>query len=208
MVVTVRSIRSMRPSAFAPIRPSESEIAAPISITVTNAETWVAISANTHVAGPKPSTVPARRRKRITARHVVSVNWAMLKTILIAGRRRSKSITTIGPMSPATTRSIGVANSRPKTSGRSPSENECALRRKCRWTTQRSAARKPSASPHHGMCTPMSKSGRLWIGPARRAAEAMTIAMLSAQTPPAADSSRRAPFRGDMGCSSAAQAEP
>ena len=156
VVVTVRSISSIRPSALAPSLPSDSEIAVPISSTVTNADAWQAISAKIHVSGPKPSTVAARVWKTMTARQVVSVNCAMLKTTLIAGRRRSMSSTMIGPTSPATTRSIGEANRRPKTSGRSPSENECALRRKCRWTTQRSAARKPSASPHHGMCTPTS----------------------------------------------------
>ena len=33
---------------------------------------------------------------------------------------------------------------------RRPSENECALRRKCRWTTQRSATTHASAIAHHG----------------------------------------------------------
>ena len=208
MVVTVRSMASMRPSAFAPIRPSEREIAAPISVTVITADAWVASSAKIQVIGPNPSTVPARLRKMITARQVVSVNWAMLKTILIAGSLRSNSSTTIGPTSPASTRPIGEANSRPKTSGRSPSEKECALRRKCRCTTQRSAARKPSASHHHEMWTPTSNSGRLWTGPARRPAHAAMIAMFSAQTPPAAERRRSAPFLGDMLGSSAARAQP
>ena len=171
------------------------------------AEAWVANSAKIQVIGPKPSTVPARLRKMITARQVVSVNWAMLKTILIAGSLRSNSSTTTGPIRPASTRSIGAANSRPKTSGRSPSENEWALRRKCRWTTQRSAARKPRASPHHVMWTPRSNSGRSCTGPASNAAQATTIPTFSAQTPPAADRRRNAPFRGDMGGSSAARAQ-
>ena len=207
MIVTVRSISSIRPSALAPSRPSEIEIAQAISSTVTKAEIWVASSAYSHTAGPKPSAVAASTWKTITARQVASVNCAMLKTTLIAGRRRSMSSTTIGPTSPAMTRSIGVANSRPKTSGRSPSENEWALRRKCRCTTQRSAARKPSARPHHGRCTPASNSGRCWTGPASNATDAMTIAMLSDHTPPSADSRRRAPFPGDMMASSAAGAD-
>ena len=208
VVVTVRSIVSMRPSARAPIRPpSESEIAAPIRTTVMIAEACVASSAKIQIIGPKPSTVPARVRKMITARHVVSVNWAMLKTNLIAGSLRSNSSTTTGPIRPANTRSSGAANSRPKTSGRSPSENECALRRKCRWTTQRSAARKARASTHHVMWTPRSKSGRSCTGPASSAAQATMIATFSAQTPPAADRMRETPFRGDMGGSSAGRAQ-
>ena len=51
----------MRPSAFAPIRPSESEIAAPIRTTVMIAEACVANSAKIQIIGPKPSTVSARR---------------------------------------------------------------------------------------------------------------------------------------------------
>src|SRR3954453_5075054 len=199
VVVTVRSIASMRPSALAPIRPSDSEIAVPISVTVITAAAWVASRAKIHVIGPKPSTVEASSRNTITARQVVSVNWAMLKTILMTGSRRSKSSTTTGPTRPARTRSIGEAKGRPKTSGRSPSEKECALRRKCRCTTQRSAARKPRARPHHGMWTPMSNGGSSCTGPASSAAEASTIPTFNAQTPPAADSRRNAPFLGDMG---------
>ena len=148
-------------------------------------------------AGPKPSTVAASSWKTITARQVVSVNCAMLKTTLIAGRRRSMSSTTIGPTSPATTRSIGVANSRPKTSGRSPSENECALRRKCRWTTQRSAARKPERQPPP-RDVHAERRTRGGPGPAPRAGatEAVTIATFSDQTPRSADSRRRAPLPG------------
>ena len=53
VVVTMKSMASMRPSAFAPIRPSESEIAAPISSTVMIAEAWVANSAKIHDHRPE-----------------------------------------------------------------------------------------------------------------------------------------------------------
>jgi hypothetical protein len=45
VIVTVRSISSIRPSALAPSRPSEIEIAQAISSTVTKAEICVASSA-------------------------------------------------------------------------------------------------------------------------------------------------------------------
>ena len=53
------------------------------------------------------------------------------------------------PVRPAPGR-LRLAKSRPNTSGRSPSEKEWALRRNWRWTTHRSATKKPAASPHHG----------------------------------------------------------
>ena len=45
-----------------------------------------------------------------------------------------------------------MANTSPKTNGMSASENECRLRRKCRCTTQASAATQPSAIAHHARC--------------------------------------------------------
>ena len=56
------------------------------------------------------------------------------------------------PTSAPSTNASPVANTRPKTNGRSASENECALRRKRTWTTQISAQAKPSATAHHGRC--------------------------------------------------------
>ena len=43
------------------------------------------------------------------------------------------------PTSAPSTNASPVANTRPKTNGRSASEKECALRRKRTWTTQISA---------------------------------------------------------------------
>ena len=43
-----------------------------------------------------------------------------------------------------------LANSSPKTNGRSARENEWALRRNCRWTTQASATAHAAAIAHHG----------------------------------------------------------
>ena len=49
--------------------------------------------------------------------------------------------------------SPGAQNSRPTTSGTSPSASVCELRRKWTWTTEISVAAKASASAHQGMCT-------------------------------------------------------
>ena len=201
VVVTVRSISSMRPSAFAADRPSESEIAAPISVDGDERRGLAWRSARrSRSAGPKPSTVPARLRKMITARHVVSVNWAMLKTTLIAGSRRSNSSTTIGPIRPATTRSIGVGEQQAE------DERQVAERERVGAAAEvqvddaalggEEAERQPPPRDVHA--DDRTSGG---AGPARRGAttEAATMATLSAQTPPSADSRRRAPFPGDMG---------
>ena len=49
--------------------------------------------------------------------------------------------------------------------GRSASENECRLRRKCRCTTQASATTQPTAIAHHGRCG--SASGAVAVGRTR-----------------------------------------
>ena len=208
VVVTVRSIVSMRRERLRPDQALEREIAAPIRTTVMIAEAWVANSAKIQIIGPKPSTVPASLRKMITARHVVSVNCAMLKTNLIAGSLRSKAAPRPG---------------RPGRRSRGPSAWRTAGRRRAAGPRARTSARcggsagGPRSAPRRGSRAPgpttgcgrrRSNSGRSCTGPASRAAQATMIPTFSAQTPPAADRRRTAPFRGDMGGSSAGRAQP
>src|SRR4051794_10176394 len=54
------------------------------------------------------------------------------------------------PISAPARKSPPLANSNPKTNGRSAKENEWALRRNCRWTTQVSAITHATAITHHG----------------------------------------------------------
>ena len=91
-----------------------------------------------------------RRAPRSSRAMPQSANWERLKTSFTGASRRSIASVAADPSTAPSTRSPPVANSRPNTSGRSPSEKECALRRNCRWTTQLSATRKPTASAPPG----------------------------------------------------------
>ena len=146
-------------------RPSESEIAAAISEEATIEEAWVAISAETHV---RVSTWPVAAVSTCTTRiamHACSASWPMLKTNLTGGRRRSNSRTSPQPSRQPSTNDSALQKITPKTSGMSPSENECAPRRKWRWTTQRSAMANAIAIAHHGRCG-WASGGRPCTGPA------------------------------------------
>ena len=79
------------------------------------------------------------------------MNCARLKNALKIGISRSKASASEDPTRPASTSSCAGRNSRPATSGSSPSDSEWVLRRKCRCTTQRSAAANPAATspPRH-----------------------------------------------------------
>jgi hypothetical protein len=56
------------------------------------------------------------------------------------------------PITLPSTRSLPPAKMRPSAKGTSASEIVCALRWNSRWTMQRSAPTKPSASIHHERC--------------------------------------------------------
>ena len=56
------------------------------------------------------------------------------------------------PSRQPTTNASALQKIKPNTIGMSPSENECAPRRKWRWTTQRSAIANAIAIDHHGRC--------------------------------------------------------
>ncbi len=101
--------------------------------------------------GSSGSRMPTSPSTTNSATHVPSVNWARLKNALKVGISRSNASATDDPTSPARTSSWAGRNSRPATSGSSPSESEWVLRRKWRWTTHRSAAAKPIATVHHGI---------------------------------------------------------
>jgi hypothetical protein len=74
----------------------------------------------------------------------------MLKTNLTGGSRRSNRRTIPQPSRQPRPNDSALQKMSPNTSGMSPSEKECAPRRKWRWTTQRSAIAKAMAIAHHG----------------------------------------------------------
>src|SRR5829696_8807975 len=140
------------------------------------------------------------------ARQTDSANWPRLKKSLIGGSRRSSRSVSAGPRTAAITRSPPLASTRPKTSGTSPSEKECALRLNSRWTTQRSPIRNPRASHHHSMCGACSG----WVsptGPTKRAIAAAQMARLSHQTGCTEPSTARMPRGVARGTPSAIELE-
>ena len=150
--VTTRSIESMWATVRSFTMPSESEIAVAISTTVRNPEACVAISAATQVRSPTWSDTGASAWMTRIAMHACTASWEMLNTNFTGGSRRSNSITSAMPSRQPITNASALQKIRPKTSGMSPSENECAPRRKWRWTTQRSAIANAIAIDHHGRC--------------------------------------------------------
>ena len=153
--ITVRSFTS----------PSESEIAAAISAEPTIEDAWAAIKAEIHV---RVSTVPLTGASACTtsrAMHACSASCPRLKTSLTGGRRRSNSSTRPQPSRHPIPNDSALQKMSPNTSGMSPSEKECAPRRKCRWTTQRSAIANAIAIAHHGRWGRAS-GGSPWTGPA------------------------------------------
>ena len=83
-------------------------------------------------AGRAHATKPSSTN---SATQVPSVNWARLKNALKTGISRSKASASADPTRPASTSSWAGRNSRPATSGSSPSDSEWVLRRKWRCTT-------------------------------------------------------------------------
>jgi hypothetical protein len=104
----------------------------------------------TQISGSSGSRTVTRPSTTNSATQVPSVNCARLKNALNVGISRSKASASDDPTSPAITSSCAGRNSRPATSGSSPSDSECVLRRKWRCTTQRSAAANPRAISHQG----------------------------------------------------------
>ena len=188
----------MRPSALAPSRPSESEIAAPISSTVTNADSWVATSAKIQVGGAEAVD---------GGRELVEDDHRQ------AGRERE-----LGDVEDDLDGRQAAVDQQHDDRADQPGDHEVDRRREQQAEHERQVAERervraaaevqvdhaalggeeaqrqaPPRDVHAGV-----ELGRWSTGPASSAAEAMTIAMFSDQTPPSADNRRRAPFRGDM----------
>src|SRR5215207_11326132 len=130
--------------------PSAIVTAAPTQMSATSVAAETAAKTASHTIGSSGLRVTARPSRTKRATQVPSVNCARLKNALKAGISRSKARAIEEPTSPARTSSCAGRNIRPPTSGSSPSESECVLRRKWRCTTQRSAAANPAATTHQG----------------------------------------------------------
>ena len=89
-------------------------------------------AANTasQTTGSSGSRTPTSPITTNSATQVPSVNWARLKKALKVGISRSNASATDDPTRPASTSSSAGRNSSPATSGSSPSDSECVLRRK------------------------------------------------------------------------------
>jgi hypothetical protein len=124
--------------------------AAPTQMSATSVAAETAANTDSHTTGSSGSRTFTKPSTTNSATHVPSVNCARLKKALNGGISRSKASAAEAPTSPARTSSCAGRNRRPATSGSSPSDSEWVLRRKCRCTTQRSAAAKPPATSHHG----------------------------------------------------------
>ena len=132
--------------------PSERPIAAPIATSATSAVANTATSAANQTSVASASRVGASSSKTPSATQVPSVNCMTLKKTLTGGISRSSRSGTAEPSTLARISSWGDRNSRPNTSGSSPSENECELRRKWKCTTHASVTAKATARPHQGRC--------------------------------------------------------
>ena len=131
-------------------------IAANTSEAPVSALTSTAANTATHMPGPSVCGTGASRCSVVSARQAVSPNWARLKSSFSGEWPRVSASTTAGPSTCASTSSCGVASSRPRISGSSEIDSECALPRTWAWTTNSSVAANAAASAHHGMCGPSS----------------------------------------------------
>ena len=158
-------------------------------------------------AGRSRRPSPARLWKTITARQVVSVNCAMLKTTLIAGRRRSMQQHDDRPDQP------GDDEVDRRGEQQAEDEREVAERERVGAAAEVQVDHAALGGEEaERQAPPRDVDADVELGQVLDGAgeqerrEAVTIAMLSAQTPRSADNRRRAPFPGDMGGSSAARA--
>ena len=134
--------------------PSASAIAANTSVAPVTALTSTAANTASHSDGPSTCGTGASTCSVITARHAVRPNCARLNNSLSGECPRVNASTSAGPTTCASTSSCGEASSRPRISGSSEIDSECALPRTCAWTTNSSVAANPAASAHHGLCGP------------------------------------------------------
>jgi hypothetical protein len=147
---TVQLVSSMSSRWDASSLPSAIVTAAPTQMSATSVAAETAAKMATQTIGSSGSRTITKPSTTNSATQVPSVNWARLKNALKVGISRSNARAADEPTSPAITSSCAGRKRRPATSGSSPSDSECVLRRKCRCTTQRSAAANPSATSHHG----------------------------------------------------------
>jgi hypothetical protein len=163
---TVQLVRSMSSRCCGSSRPSAIVTAAPTQISATRVAADTAANTASQTIGSSGSRIVVSPSTTNSATHVPSVNCARLKNALKIGISRSNASAIDEPTRPASTSSCAGRNIRPPTSGSSPSDSEWVLRRKCRCTTQRSAAANPAATTHHGTSTA--------DGPAPRGATRLT----------------------------------
>jgi hypothetical protein len=102
---------------------------------------------------------PATLMKMIAARLVSRQKWLRLKINLMGDCLRCTVSAIMDPTSWARTNVVGLTKNKPMTNGISLSENECASRRICRWTTNISAPAKKMARAHHGIVIGLGSSG-------------------------------------------------
>ena len=134
--------------------PSAIAIAANTRVAPISALTITAANTAGHRPGPSACGTGASACSVTTAKQAVSPNWARLNTSLSGEWPSVSASTTAGPSTCASTSSCGVASSRPRISGSSDIDSECALPRTWAWTTNSSVAANAAASAHHGMCGP------------------------------------------------------
>ena len=147
---TVQFVSSMSMRCCASSLPSAIVTAAPTQMSATSVAAETAAKTESQTIGSSGLRTSTKPSTTNSATHVPSVNCARLKKALKVGISRSNASATDAPTSPARTSSCAGRNSRPATSGSSPSDSEWVLLRKCRCTTQRSAAAKLAATSHHG----------------------------------------------------------
>ena len=136
---TARSVDSEPATWRGLSMPSESDTAALIRRTAQSELAAVASAAAAHTVGSICDEEPATAWKTRTAKQLPTRNWPKLKASRMGGRRRCTTSTNRRPSAPARITSWPPAKTRANTRGISPSDIECALRRKWTWTTKRSA---------------------------------------------------------------------
>jgi hypothetical protein len=127
---TVQFVSSMSIRCWGSSRPSAIVTAAPTQMSATSVAAETAAKIETQTSGSSGSRTPTSPSTTNSATQVPSVNWARLKKALKVGISRSKARASDDPTSPAITSSCAGRNSRPATSGSSPSDSEWVLRRK------------------------------------------------------------------------------
>src|SRR5437867_1519949 len=122
-------------------------------------ETVQAARAAIHPAGPGTKCPSTSAEKTTSARAVSRHRWPRLKTTLITCWRRRRISAIAAPMSCARTNAPGSVKNRPRTSGISFKENECASpRRNWRCTTNASERANIAAMNGQWIFTPSAGS--------------------------------------------------